>query len=691
MSEPTQPDSRKDKECRICHRVFARSEHLTRHFRTHTDDKPFACPSCSQSFRRLDCVDVDGACTYPPSTPSAAAQAGGRLLAAETTSTAQAQFVANTTIGSPLQARLQTTTPGLPPQYAPHDQTNDFLLGASSAIEYTQAPMVTANVQPPNAPLSGHVAARACSVVGSDAGLANPEWLSADFSESMLWLDGPEYDDQNWEPVAWPQTPPVVILSDSSPGGPSSSNLTPLVKDYFLRKARISTLTLDQPECMWYSSQPPRTSPDEFTTNIFLNIFRRHIPPTFALFEELDPSGAANSSYCMAMAAVGGLFCSTQGSYNVARSLYNDSRRILLTRVNCTLHCSDPNSALDPTTALREAKTFILLEIYGLCSGDRRSFEFSEAMHDDTTWAVRRYIRQQQNTGSSQRINLRLLECMYVLDLYRVLLMRRPPSLGEYDIAALCSHDRGSEGEATELSSFSRLVESFVTPGYPIDPITLQSHSISSLGALSAYLWPVTRMSFNQQTSGGGAPAQNPLWKRDFVALACDKWWNSHQPNSDPFTAILYHCAKLIVHADIELLESYFSRSLQKERRGHAELAEYKKVRAWSASHDGAIASSHGNAVFLVAESLWCRDGNDEGSLAHGSYLWATTQPSTDPPHMPYIIYFATLVLWAQDVARSGSEDALAGVALLAQGQRLLRKCTSRIAALMERVLGSWN
>lgn len=280
---------------------------------------------------------------------------------------------------------------------------------------------------------------------------------------------------------------------------------------------------------------------------------------------------------------------------------------------------------------------------------------------------------------------------MYVLDLYRVILMRRPPTLSGCDIAALCSHNSGSEGEATELSSLSRLVESLVTPGCPVDPTALQRHSISSLGALSAYLWPVTRMSFNQQTSGVGAPAQHPLWKRDFVALACDKWWNSQQPSSDPSAAILYHCVKLIAHADIELLESYFSRSLQKERRGHAEQAEYKKIRAWLASHDGAIALSHGNAVFSVAESLWRRDANDEGSPAHGSYRGATTQPSTDSPHMPYIIYFATLVLWAQDVSRKECEGAMGGVALLAQGQRLLRKCTSRIAALMERVLGSWN
>lgn len=151
--------------------------------------------------------------------------------------------------------------------------------------------------------------------------------------ETLPWLDCPEYADMNWGPDAWPQTPSGVIISDPSPVGSWSSQITSIVKDYLLRKVCLSTLTPDRPEWMWFSSQPPRTSPDEFVTNVFLNIFRRHIPPVFSLFQEMDLSGPANSSYYMAMAAVGGLFCSTQGSYDVARSLYNDSRRILLTRV----------------------------------------------------------------------------------------------------------------------------------------------------------------------------------------------------------------------------------------------------------------------------------------------------------------------------------------------------------------------
>ncbi|KAK7457399.1 regulatory protein [Colletotrichum acutatum] len=41
------------KACHICHRTFARGEHLRRHLRTHTKEKPYEC-HCGQAFARRD-------------------------------------------------------------------------------------------------------------------------------------------------------------------------------------------------------------------------------------------------------------------------------------------------------------------------------------------------------------------------------------------------------------------------------------------------------------------------------------------------------------------------------------------------------------------------------------------------------------------------------------------------------------
>ncbi|KAK7531584.1 uncharacterized protein J3D65DRAFT_560191, partial [Phyllosticta citribraziliensis] len=41
-------------QCSLCGATFSRQEHLTRHVRSHADDRPFACGVCGRRFTRRD-------------------------------------------------------------------------------------------------------------------------------------------------------------------------------------------------------------------------------------------------------------------------------------------------------------------------------------------------------------------------------------------------------------------------------------------------------------------------------------------------------------------------------------------------------------------------------------------------------------------------------------------------------------
>jgi len=56
VAEPhsQKPDKLRPHVCAVCQRSFARLEHLSRHERTHTQEKPFKCPECRRCFSRRD-------------------------------------------------------------------------------------------------------------------------------------------------------------------------------------------------------------------------------------------------------------------------------------------------------------------------------------------------------------------------------------------------------------------------------------------------------------------------------------------------------------------------------------------------------------------------------------------------------------------------------------------------------------
>lgn len=64
--------------CATCTRSFARLEHLKRHERSHTKEKPFECPECTRCFARRDLLLRHQQKLHMTTTPSSRPRAGGR-------------------------------------------------------------------------------------------------------------------------------------------------------------------------------------------------------------------------------------------------------------------------------------------------------------------------------------------------------------------------------------------------------------------------------------------------------------------------------------------------------------------------------------------------------------------------------------------------------------------------------------
>lgn len=57
--------SRDDRKCHTCNKTFSKKEHLTRHIRGHTKERPFVCPVCGKLYsRRYERVPISSCHVY---------------------------------------------------------------------------------------------------------------------------------------------------------------------------------------------------------------------------------------------------------------------------------------------------------------------------------------------------------------------------------------------------------------------------------------------------------------------------------------------------------------------------------------------------------------------------------------------------------------------------------------------------
>lgn len=133
------------------------------------------------------------------------------------------------------------------------------------------------------------------------------------------WLDG--FDDVVSQLV--PQSDSPQPMADA----------VSMMKDHFQRKSLHAAQSTGPTQYSWFSAPPQLMAYDNDVINVLLNVAKRHLAASFTILSPFEATQNSPEEVVIAMAAVGALFCSTEGSEKVAKACYNDARRITFAKV----------------------------------------------------------------------------------------------------------------------------------------------------------------------------------------------------------------------------------------------------------------------------------------------------------------------------------------------------------------------
>ncbi|KIW92100.1 uncharacterized protein Z519_07084 [Cladophialophora bantiana CBS 173.52] len=502
---------------------------------------------------------------------------------------------------------------------------------------------------------------------------------------SQFWFDGSDFA---WNENFFDSNSP--LLDHVLPS--SMQSLTAVMQEYFDRKSRAPSPAFNKARKMWYSAPPNLNDHNKDIVRVFLKIFQRHIPETFSLFKNPAVNWKGRAEYTLAMAATGGLFCTVPGSAEVAKSMYNDARRLLLASFNMKNVLDELSSTLEDK--LVTVKTFILLELYGLCSGDKRSYEFVEAFHGNLIHSVQEYSQACKASEMNERReddSVRLLETLYILEGYRVIIMQCPPSLPWHHPDSFAA----SPPPGSQVRRLQRLVVDLTRGGSPTEPELHKKFSLASLSYLFTFLWHAKYPRQNSYGVDNIVIESLTLGKSDFVELACDSWLHSLGEGPEPSHLVVYHMMNIMLHTNLAILQSFAHSVPNSAARDPKKSLAAREIHGWTQSRHYKVARWHAENMLSSVEGAFVTSSN-KAEAANPQQIssrstFSTTEPRRLPfeaPHVPYAIYYATLVLWTGAATEEAAGSAsISAQALIARGERILFLHKVHIAQLLARVL----
>lgn len=271
--------------------------------------------------------------------------------------------------------------------------------------------------------------------------------------------------------------------------------------------------------------------------------------------------------------------------------------------------------------------------------------------------------------------------------------MQHPPSLAR-------KYSESFSRTPTSRSRMSQLhtvIAGLVSGGHTIDPGPNSTFGLTSLASLSTFVWPAI---YPPQNIYGADKSRVSgdlfMWRADFAELACDTWLHKiHQPGNISHL-VIYHMMCIMLHANFTVLQSFAHSSPGSTGRDAKRGSAAREIHAWTEDRHYTIAEWHAENMIAGIETalldpMVTRQVSNKTSTRTSSL--SATEPLCllfETPHVPYAVYYATLVLWSGAFIAQKCADPASAVsarAQLARGERILLLHKVHIAQLLARVL----
>lgn len=273
--------------------------------------------------------------------------------------------------------------------------------------------------------------------------------------------------------------------------------------------------------------------------------------------------------------------------------------------------------------------------------------------------------------------------------------MQRPPSLARKYSESFSR----TPTNRSRMSQLHNVIAGLVSGGHPIDPCLNSTFGLTSLASLGTFIWPAIYPPHNVY----GAHKTRTfgdlfMWRADFAELACDTWLHKIHQSGNLSHLVIYHIMSIMLHANFTILQSFAHSSPGSAGRDVKKGSAAREIHAWTQDRHCTIAEWHAENMLAGIEtalndSMTARQMANRSSTRTSS-LSVTESPCLlfEAPHVPYAVYYATLVLWSGAFVAQKCTDASSAVsarAHLARGERILLLHKVHIAQLLARILSS--